>query len=57
MQKREKHEYTKEDEDIYIYSRIEYTLDGASTFTFMKYKLLRHTRECRHHNYYNEELQ
>ena len=23
----------------------------------MKYKLLRHTHECRHHNYYNEELQ
>jgi len=39
MQKREKHEYTKEDEDIYIYSMIEYTLDGANTFTFMKYKL------------------
>jgi len=34
------HKYMKEDEDIRGDSR-EYRLDGANTFTLMKYKLLR----------------
>jgi len=34
----------KEDEDTYMVV-VEYTHDGANTFTLMKHKLLRHTHE------------
>jgi len=42
----------KEDEDTYMVV-VEYTHDGANTFTLMKHKLLRHTHEWRHRDYYN----
>jgi len=35
---------------------VEYTHDGANTFTLMKHKFLRHMHERRHHAYYNVVL-
>ena len=33
-----------------------YTLNGANTYTLMKHKLIRHTHESRHHDYFNVVL-